>query len=106
MVRHGTSLCGLYHGFFLIIERIGFRKVLDRLPRTVARGYAACGAVRLGTVRAETLPAAIKYAASMFNFGNIGLVRASLQLDNITGFAIAIGIIFSAPLLPWLKKEA
>ena len=41
----------------------------------------------------------------MFNFGNIDLVRASLQLDNITGFAIAIGIIFSAPLLPWLKRK-
>ncbi|NLY69730.1 MAG: MBOAT family protein [Clostridiales bacterium] len=109
-IWHGAAwnflVWGLYHGFFLIIERIGFRKVLDRLPRAVARGYTLL-VVLFGWVlfRAETLPAAIKYAASMFNFGNIGLVRASLQLDNITGFAIAIGIIFSAPLLPWLKRK-
>ena len=109
-IWHGAAwnfiVWGLYHGFFLIIERVGFGKLLKKLPKLVGRIYTLT-AVLFGWIlfRADTLGDALRYAGAMFNFGNIGLVRASLQLDNITGFAIIIGIIFSAPLLPWMKRK-
>lgn len=109
-IWHGAAwnflIWGLYHGFFLIIERIGFGNVLKKLPAFVGRIYTLL-VVLFGWIlfRADNLTAALKYAGAMFNFGNIGLVRASAQLDNITGIAILFGIIFSAPLLPWLRGK-
>ncbi len=109
-IWHGAAwnflIWGLYHGFFLIIERIGFGNVLKKLPAFVGRIYTLF-VVLFGWIlfRADNLTAALKYADAMFNFGNIGLVRASAQLDNITGIAILLGIIFSAPLLPWLRRK-
>ncbi|HHW24263.1 MAG TPA: MBOAT family O-acyltransferase [Bacillota bacterium] len=109
-IWHGAAwsflVWGLYHGFFLIVERVGFRNVLERLPKPVSRAYTLL-VVLFGWVlfRADTLAGALRYMAAMLDFSNIGLVRASLQLDNITGFAILLGIVFSAPVLPWAKRK-
>lgn len=109
-IWHGAALTffiwGLYHGLFLIIERLGFGKLLAKLPKIVGRVYTLL-AVLIGWVlfRADTLGDALKYIGAMFNFGNIGLERAAAQLDNVTGVAIVLGIIFSAPLLPWMRKK-
>jgi Predicted membrane protein involved in D-alanine export len=109
-IWHGAAwtflIWGLYHGFFLIIERAGFGNILKKLPRFVGRIYTLL-AVLIGWVlfRADTLGDAINYIGAMFNFSNFGLARAAAQLDNITGLAIILGIIFSAPLLPWLRKK-
>ena len=66
---HGADLSfvlwGLYHGLFLILERLGFKKILDR-----CRPLAAVGcflAVTFGWVlfRASDTPFALQYTARM-----------------------------------------
>ena len=68
---HGASwnfvVWGLWFGVFLVLERAGFGKVLDRLP-TVVRWLYCMLVVLVGWVffRAETLPQAAAYLQSMF----------------------------------------
>jgi alginate O-acetyltransferase complex protein AlgI len=62
---HGASwtfvLWGLWHGLFLVLERTGLKRVLQRLPAVIGWAYALC-AVMLGWVlfRAPTLSAAVQ----------------------------------------------
>ena len=107
---HGASwsflIWGLYHGLFLIIERIGFGEVLDKLPKSVGRIYAML-VVLLGWVvfRADTLTGALSYIADMFNFANLGFTNAVSQLDNLTSVTLIIGIIACVPVVKYLGKQ-
>ena len=71
---HGASLnfiiWGLYHGLFLLVERAGLAKRLDRLPAIVGHGYALL-VVLIGWVffRAADLVSAVAYLQKM-----VGLV--------------------------------
>lgn len=107
---HGASfnfiVWGLFYGFFLILERLFLGKLLKKLPTFVGRLYTLI-IILIGWVffRAEDLTHALKYIVAMFNFGNFGLVRATAQLNNLTGIIMVVAILFSAPLLPYLKKK-
>lgn len=72
---HGASwsfvIWGLYHGFFLILERLGLETLLNRIPRILRHLYTML-IVLFGWVlfRAETLRAGVEYINSMFSFEN------------------------------------
>lgn len=107
---HGASfnflVWGLYHGFFLVIERIGFRKILDRLPRAFGHIYTML-VVIIGWVwfRADTLTAAWQYICSMFRFVDWGWIRAVSQLEGYSLLILLLGIVFSIPWVPKLRNR-
>jgi len=109
---HGASynfiIWGFLHGLFLIIERAGFSKVLNRLPMIVKSGYVLV-VVLIGWVffRAETLAQAYSFLTKMFSFSS------SLQADAHFAFIIdsnflvmlAIGVLFSIPIRRWVFED-
>ena len=107
---HGASwsflIWGLYHGFFLVIERIGFGRILDRLPRFVGHIYTLL-VVLFGWVlfRADDITLALRYAGDMLNFADFGLAHAISQLDNLKVITIIAGFIASMPILAFVKKQ-
>lgn len=70
---HGASwsfvVWGLYHGFFMIVERLGLGKLLEKTPSLIANFYTLI-AVIFGWVlfRADTLTYAVSYWKEMFDF--------------------------------------
>jgi Predicted membrane protein involved in D-alanine export len=106
---HGASwnfiVWGLYHGLFLVIERLGFDKILDKLPKFVGHIYTLL-VVLFGWVlfRVETLPETFAYLGNMFNFADFGFVHASSQLGRLDLIMFIAGLILSAPILKYLGK--
>ncbi len=72
---HGAAwnfvIWGLIHGFFIIIERIGFDKILTKLPRIIQHAYTLI-IVLLAWVffRAENSDHAINYIRTMMGLNN------------------------------------
>lgn len=89
---HGASfnfiVWGLYHGAFQIIERLGLRKALEKLPKAVGKIYTLL-VVYIGWIffRAETLTDALKVIASIFNF-------KSFNWNAVIPYVDAEGLLF------------
>lgn len=70
---HGASwsfvVWGLFHGFFLILERLGFSKILEKSRSPLPYLYTMI-VVMFGWVlfRADTLQYALRYYGAMFDF--------------------------------------
>jgi alginate O-acetyltransferase complex protein AlgI len=98
-------LWGLYHGVFLLLERFGLGRALQRGPRLLAHAYAVL-VVLLGWVlfRAEDLPHALGFYRALFDpAGFHGPdIDLLLRLNNQVLIAMALGVVFSAPTLPWV----
>ncbi len=107
---HGASfnflIWGLYHGLFLVIERLGFKKVLEKLPKFLGRIYTLL-VVIVGWVffRADTLTAAVKYLGAMFRFTNFGWVKAVAQLDGYTIVLLLTAIVLCMPVYPKVRQK-
>lgn len=109
---HGASwtfvIWGLYHGLFLIVERVGLGKTIARLPLIVQHIYAVF-VVMIGWVffRAESLDQAIIYITSLGNFSAPAYLDARLFATMNTEFYIALcfALIFSYPLVPRLISK-
>ena len=109
---HGAAwtfvLWGLYHGLFLLIERFGLGRLLERAPRPLSHLYAML-VVLMGWVvfRAPDLPHAIAYYRAMFGAAGFRAPDPGLRLllDNETLLAMAAGVVFAAPTLPWLLER-
>ena len=106
---HGASFSfivwGLWHGLFLVIERLGFKKVLDKLPKFIGWIYTML-VVLVGWVffRADTLPAAMKYLEEMFSFSG-GVANGMAQFDNLSFIITVIAIILCTPVYQFLKGK-
>ena len=107
---HGASwnfvVWGLLHGLFLIIERLGFEKILVRLWAPL-RHFYLLSVVMITWVffRVDTLSAALGYLAVMFGQANGGTTPVALmQIGRDAQTAIIAGIIFSAPVFSWLNR--
>lgn len=106
---HGASftfvIWGLYHGLFLIIERLGLGKALDRCPKAVRHLYTLL-VVIIGWVffRADSLGAAGAFIAGMFTPGAKDLVLLNYVMDGQYWFCIAAGILFSIPVFRKLSR--
>lgn len=111
---HGASwtfvIWGLYHGFFLTLERAGLKRLLDRLPRALRHLYTL-----LVVMGGWVLFAAPSFAAaSTFFRALLGQAACAAPLNTPEYFspdirlALIWGCVFSAPLFPrlvhFLKK--
>jgi alginate O-acetyltransferase complex protein AlgI len=97
---------GLLHGFFLVIERLGFEKLLARLWVPLRHFYVLF-VVMITWVffRVDTISAALGYLAVMFGQTKGGTSPVALmQIGRDGQTAIVAGIIFSAPIFSWLNR--
>lgn len=108
---HGASwafiVWGLFHGTFLVVERMGLGRVLERAPSLICRAYTLL-AVLVGWVffRAETPGNAVHVLRAMAGLSDApaSLHPASLYLDLRLVVVMACGVIGSGPFVPWLKR--
>lgn len=109
---HGAAwtfvVWGLFHGAFLILERIGLGRLLERAPAVLRHAYVLL-VVTVGWVvfRAETLPQSGDYIAAMANLRSFQSPGLPLQqlLNLEVAVAMAAGAIFSFPVLPALLRR-
>jgi alginate O-acetyltransferase complex protein AlgI len=106
---HGASWTfvawGLYHGFFLVVERTGFGAALEKVPRPLRHGYALF-VVMMGWVlfRANTFPEAANYFAALFGMGHPAHIQPLARYaGNEAIWALCLGTVFSA--LQWNKVK-
>lgn len=106
---HGASFSfivwGLWHGLFLVIERLGFKKVLDKLPKFIGWIYTML-VVLVGWVffRADTLSAAMKYLGEMFSFSG-GVANGMAQFDNLSFIITVIALVLCTPVYQLVKGK-
>ena len=106
---HGASwsflVWGLFHGTFLVIERMGFNRVLEKLWAPLSHVYALL-AVLVGWVlfRSDTLGYALSYLKVMAGLAQPSPVHdsVSMYLDRELAQALGAGILFSMPVFPAL----
>jgi alginate O-acetyltransferase complex protein AlgI len=109
---HGAAwrfiVWGLYHGAFLMLERFGLGRVLERLPRPVRHIYAVL-VVMVGWVffRADSLPQALSYLNEMIRLSHFQAPDPALSilLNAQTLTALVAGTLLAAPLLPALMER-
>ena len=107
---HGASwtfvVWGLYHGAFLVLERVGVGRVLGRLPRALQHAYLLL-VVTVGWVffRSDSLSVALQRLASMFGGAEGTGVEQhpSLFLANDTVLAFVVAVLGATP---WLARAA
>lgn len=110
---HGAAwqflVWGLYHGFFLILERMGFGRALKKAPAFVGRIYTVV-VVLVGWVffRADGLGAAMQYLGVMAGIGSgtFWNMRVLLCLTGIFMAFASISVCISAPVFPTLARRA
>ncbi len=100
---HGASfnyvIWGLYYGIFLIVERVGLGKLLEKGPRWIGHIYTVLIVV-IGWVlfRAENLPDAVAYLGNMFTPAGNDIAIMNYVMDSQYWFCIGAGIMFSTPV--------
>lgn len=108
---HGASwtfvIWGLYHGFFLVLERTRFGSFIESLPQSLRHVYALVAVITGWVIfRAENFSQALTFLGTMFGFGHATASQPLFRyLSNQTVWAILIGSLLSIPTLPWLKKK-
>ena len=109
---HGSSwnfvLWGLFHGFFIVTERIGLEKLLIKLWRPLQILYAML-VVMFGWVlfRADTIKGAVKYWNAMLSF-RITETDQSLFagfMNNEFYLALIIALAGAFGIFPFIKKQ-
>lgn len=107
---HGASwtfiVWGLIHGFFIIIERLGFSKTLDKLPKVISHFYLLL-IVSLSWVffRSDTIADAFSYIKAMFNFNvktNVEFLQ--FHLSKETFIVLLLAILCSTPIFNKLHQ--
>lgn len=110
-IWHGAAwqflIWGLYHGLFLILERLGLGKFLEKLPAVVRHLYTLV-VVIIGFVffRADSLPQATSFILRMFTF-NLQEIANIQILSNLSGaflFFLLLSVIISMPVFVKVKK--
>lgn len=107
---HGASwnfvVWGMLHGFFLVVERLGFGGFLNGLWRPIRHAYVAV--VVLVTwvfFRHETLPLALAYVGTMFGLGDADATGNILVHTTPALFlALTIGLFWSTPVFRLLGR--
>lgn len=105
---HGASynfiIWGLFHGIFLVIERLGFDKILERLWSPLQHLYTLL-LVLIAWVffRVETLPDAIGYLKVMFGGNTAAKLYPDVYLNQEIYFMFLIAVLFSMPIFRWVQ---
>jgi alginate O-acetyltransferase complex protein AlgI len=107
---HGADwnfvIWGLYHGFFLIIERAGLEKLLKRLPSVLRHAYTLL-VVMGGWVffACEGFDQSFYYLKAMAGLGHPGMAVYSQEyLLQDLFLAMAWGTLFAMPLLQLINN--
>lgn len=107
---HGASwtfVCwGLYHGFFLVLERTRFGTLLQKIWSPI-RHFIVLIIVIVGWVifKSETVAECLSYLATMFSFNNLSDQRLfSFYLDKKLICELMAGIILSVPVIPAIRR--
>jgi alginate O-acetyltransferase complex protein AlgI len=97
---------GVFHGTFLIIERLGWGKILLKLPSFIGWIYTMLIAM-IGWVffRIESISDALRYLLRMFSFTLESEFQAIkfLNYENLT--ILVLGILASSKFFYWIKKQ-
>jgi alginate O-acetyltransferase complex protein AlgI len=109
---HGASwsfmIWGMFHGLFIVIERIGFKNVLEKVWSPVAHFYTL-SVVFVGWVffRADNMKMAMFYLKRMFSFTTYSTDEAILTLifSKEVILAMIMGALLSMPVFGWLKLK-
>lgn len=108
---HGASynfiFWGLFHGLFLIIERLGFDKILIKLGKPFAHFYTLL-VVLIAWVffKTENLTDAFNYIIQLFKFEMVNeykFLNNYLTIEIIMAFVLAI--LFSFPVYQYFDKK-
>ena len=108
---HGASwnfvIWGLFHGTFLVIERLGLASVVKRLWLPLRHVYLML-VVMIGWVffRAETLPIAMAFLRTMFGLQTATELTPFTLAWHLTPevwLALLLGIVGSTPIIPALS---
>lgn len=110
-IWHGASwnfvLWGVYYGAFIILEKVGLKKVLDKLPNIVRHIYTLI-IVIVGWVlfSKNTLKEAVDYIKVMFGIGDYSFINGytTFYLKNYI-VVLIVAIILSTPIIKWLKDN-
>lgn len=97
---------GMFHGMMLVLERVGLRHILLRLPRIMRHGYTVL-AVMLGWVlfRADTIGQAQDIYLAMWGWGTATEAKTIFEVVRHEHFAaLGVGILFATPLVEWFGK--
>lgn len=106
---HGAAwnfiVWGMFHGLFLIIERVFLGDLLAKIPKFFSFAYTLI-VVIVGWVffRVESMAESLGIIKLMF-VPTKGKVNYDFLLTNEGYFLIPIGIIFCTPLLPKIKEK-
>jgi alginate O-acetyltransferase complex protein AlgI len=107
---HGASwnflLWGIFHGVFLMLERLWLGKVLERLPSVLSWAYTLF-VVMIGWLffRVKEFDDAWAYLGRMFTFSGKYLKDGLYFLDNEIWVVLAAGIFFSVvPFKKWTDR--
>jgi alginate O-acetyltransferase complex protein AlgI len=99
---HGASwnfvVWGMIHGFFMVVERLGLGKVLDRAPKVVGHLYMlAVVLTAWAFFRIEDIAGAWQFAKALWNpgAGDAVLTYPELYLSNVTLVALVVGVLGS-----------
>jgi len=98
---------GVFHGSFLIIERLGFDKVLNRLPAVISWMYTIL-VVLIGWVffRIENFSDATFFVYKLFGGGPTVEEHFLKYLDNERLFILSLAIVASSTFFLRLKNVA
>jgi alginate O-acetyltransferase complex protein AlgI len=90
---------GLFHGLFLVLERLGGKTVLDKLPRPFAWSYTVL-VVLIGWVffRIEDFGQATSYVGLMFGSGSNTTSNVLYFLDREKLLVLVLAFLFSSTL--------
>jgi hypothetical protein len=106
---HGASwnfiFWGIFHGLFLIIERLGLKKFLEKIPKTLQHFYTMI-IVIIGWVffRSNSFIFALKYLKKLFVPNFIYMESFFVELETLKLFIVVCTIFFSTPIVPKLKN--
>jgi alginate O-acetyltransferase complex protein AlgI len=105
---HGAAwsfiVWGLFHGVFLLIERIGFGKILEKTPSVFQHVYTVL-VVMVGWVffSQETLNDAFVYLGKMFDFTSVGQLNYLHFLNLENTLFLLLALLFAIPSQQFLS---
>jgi alginate O-acetyltransferase complex protein AlgI len=109
---HGASwsfaVWGMFHGVFLVIERLFLSDVLKRMWRPLRHGYTMV-VVMMGWAlfRGDTLPEGFAFIKAMFGIaqGDGIIYYPAFYLNNKVLFFGIIGMVAALPVLPFILRQ-
>ena len=99
---------GALHGALMVIERLGFGRVLERAPAALAHGYLLLAfTVTFVVFRADTLHHAAVVVAAMVGLGAPADAArpVSLYWNPAFGLALAVSMVAATPVTSWTRRR-